>query len=113
MSMHEFYLISGMAIITFLIRYPVLAISEHIDLSPQMLRLLRHIPPAVLAAIAVPAVFIPNGHDLELSYTNARLVGAIVALGIGWWQNNLLLTIGLGLSAFFGWQWLLAVLSIR
>lgn len=109
--MNEFLLIGGMAIVTFLIRYPVLAMSGRIKLSPQFLQVLGYVPPAVLTAIVVPAVLMPEGNQILLSYMNARLVGAIAAIAVGFWRRNLLLTIGVGMAVFFGWQGLLAMLA--
>jgi branched-subunit amino acid transport protein len=100
---NEFLLITGMAIVTFLIRYPVLALSGKFKLSESFLQILRYVPPAVLTAIVVPAVLMPQD-QLLLSYTNARLVGAIAAVAIGLWQKNLLLTIVVGMGVFLGWQ---------
>lgn len=105
--MHEVYLIGGMAIVTFLIRYTALALSGRMKLSPQFLRLLSYVPPAVLTAIVVPAVLIPTGAAIDFNYTNARLVGAIAALFVGFWRQNLLLTIVVGMLAFFSWQGML------
>ncbi|HEY9644445.1 MAG TPA: AzlD domain-containing protein, partial [Coleofasciculaceae cyanobacterium] len=90
--MHEFFLIGGMAIVTFLIRYPVLALSGRLKFSPQFLRALSYVPPAVLTAIVVPAVLMPTANQISFSYTNARLIGAIAAVLIGYWRKNLLLT---------------------
>jgi branched-subunit amino acid transport protein len=101
--MNEFLLIAGMAIVTFLVRYPVLALSGKFRLSEEFLQILRYVPPVVLTAIVVPAVLMPDD-QLWLSYTNARLVGAIAALAIGLWRKNLLLTIVVGMAAFLGWQ---------
>jgi branched-subunit amino acid transport protein len=103
--MNEFLLITGMALVTFAIRYPVLAMSGHLRLAPWFLQLLRYVPPTVLTAIVVPAVLMPNDH-LWLDHTNARLIGAIAALGIGIWRQNLLLTIVVGMLVFLLWQWL-------
>lgn len=103
--MNEFFLILGMAVVTFLIRYPVLAMSGRIKLSPWFLRMLCYVPPTVLTAIVVPAVLMPN-HELWLDHTNARLIGAIAAVLIGFWRKNLLLTIVIGMLVFFVWQWL-------
>jgi branched-subunit amino acid transport protein len=100
---NEFVLITGMAIVTFLIRYPVLALSGKFKLSESFLQILRYVPPAVLTAIVVPAVLMPED-QLLLSYANARLVGAIAAVAIGLWQKNLLLTIVVGMAVFLGWQ---------
>ena len=99
--MNEFLLISSMAIVTFGIRYPVLALSGRFRISEQFLRVLGYVPPAVLTAIVVPTVLMPAGDQLLLS---ARLIGAIAALGVGLWRKNLLLTIGVGMAVFWGWQ---------
>jgi len=104
--MNEVYLIVGMALVTFSIRYGFIGISRRIKLPASVTQMLRYIPPAVLTAIAVPAVLITNGGELMLNYTNARLVGAIAAILISFWTKNLLLTIVLGMLVFFCWQWL-------
>ena len=109
-SMNEILLIGGMAIATFVIRYPILAMSGRIKLSPGFLQILGYVPPAVLTAIVVPAVLMPEGSQILLDYTNARLVGAIAAVAIGFWRKDLLLTIGVGMAVFFGWQGILAML---
>ena len=61
---------------------------------------------AVLTAIIVPAVLMPNGESVDVSWTNAYLVGAVVAAVISWTSKNLLLTIVVGMAVFFAWQWL-------
>jgi branched-subunit amino acid transport protein len=101
--MNEFFLIGGMAIVTFAIRYPVLALSGRFQLSERFLQILRYVPPVVLTAIVVPTVLMPE-NQLLLSYTNARLVGAIAALLVGLWRKNLLLTIVVGMAVFLIWQ---------
>jgi len=110
--MNELFLIGGMAIVTFLIRYPVLAMSGRIKLSPQFLQMLGYVPPAVLTAIVVPAVLMPEGNQILLDYTNARWVGAIAAIATGFWRKDLLLTIGVGMAVFFGWQGILTMLKM-
>ncbi len=102
--MNEFLLILGMMLATFLVRYPMLAVSGRIALAPQFLQMLRYVPPVVLTAIVVPAVLMPQD-ALWLSYTNARMIGALVAVGVGFWQKNLLLTILLSMASFLLWQW--------
>ena len=111
MTQPEFYLIGMMAMVTFLIRYPLLAMSSRIRLSPQLIKALTYLPPAILTAIVVPAVLIPTGDNILLSYTNTKLVGAIAASIVGWWTKNLLATIISGMVVFFLWQWLLTMLS--
>ncbi|MGK7927124.1 MAG: AzlD domain-containing protein [Spirulina sp.] len=101
----EFYLVLGMAVVTFSIRYLVLGMSDRIQLPPLIIEALRYVPPAILTAIVVPEVLIPHGNTIEFNYTNARLVGAIAAIAIGYWRKNLLLTIVVGMLTFFVWQW--------
>jgi len=105
--MDELLLIAGMALVTFVIRYSMFAVAGRIEFPTRLVNKLRYVPPAVLTAIIVPAVLIPTGNGLHLSYTNAYLVGAIVAFGVGWFSKNLLLTIVVGMAAFLSWQWFL------
>lgn len=103
--MHEFLLITGMALVTFAIRYSMFAMSGRIRLSEPLLNALRYVPPVVLTAIVVPAVLMPSGDTLEFGFTNARFVGAIAAFTTGWFTRNLLLTIVIGMVTFLVWQW--------
>ncbi len=107
--MRDFLLISGMAIVTFSIRYAMFAVAGRVEFPKWLVNALRYVPPAVLTAIIVPAVLLPTGDTLHLSYTNPYLVGALFACLIGWLSQNLLLTIVLGMAVFLGWQWLLGL----
>ena len=102
--MSEIYLIGGMMLVTFSIRYTLFAVSGRIIFPPQLIRALRYVPPTVLAAITVPAVLIPSGDHINFSVTNAHLVGAVVAFAVGWFSRNMLLTIVGGMLGFFLWQ---------
>ena len=108
--MNEVLIISGMAIATFTIRYLMFAASRRITFSPTLLSALRYVPPVVLTAIVVPEVLLHEG-SLQVSYLNARLVGAIAAIIISSLTQNLLLTIVLGMIIFFSWQGLLTFLN--
>ncbi|NET38018.1 MAG: AzlD domain-containing protein [Cyanothece sp. SIO1E1] len=108
--MMEIYLIGGMALATFFTRYIIFALSGRITLSKPMRRALHYVPPVLLIAIVVPEVLIPGGRgEIELSYMNARLVGAIATLIVGWRSQNLLFTILSGMLTCFGWQWFLSI----
>lgn len=106
--MNEILLISGMALVTFAIRYSMFGASSRIKLSPALLNALRYVPPVVLTAIVVPEVLLSEG-TLQISYLNARLVGAIAAIVVSSLTQNLLLTIVLGMATFFLWQGMVAV----
>ncbi|NEQ45011.1 MAG: AzlD domain-containing protein [Leptolyngbya sp. SIOISBB] len=107
MNSSEWFLLGGMTLVTFGIRYPVLAMSGRLRFPPHLLQALNYVPPAVLTAIVVPAIFVESG-DLWFGWQNPRLVGAIAALAIGLWRQNLLLTIVVGMTAFLLWQLLLS-----
>ncbi len=109
----EFYLISGMALVTFAIRSVPIVLSSQIRLSPRFVQLLRYVPPVVLTAIVAPAVLLPSGAELDISWLNPRLVGAIGAIVVAYWRKDLLLTIVLGMAIFFVWQALLAAGEFR
>ncbi len=103
--MNEFLLIAGMAAVTFGIRYSMFAVAGRVEFPVGLVNALKYVPPAVLTAIVVPAVLMPGGESINLSYTNAYLIGALVAGVIGWYSKNLLLTIVVGMAVFLGWQW--------
>jgi branched-subunit amino acid transport protein len=109
--MNELYLIAGMVLVTFTIRYSMFLVAGRFEFPTWLINALRYVPPAVLTAIIVPAVLIPTGQGMNFSYTNAYLVGAVVAFGISWFSQNLLLTIVLGMAAFWGWQWLVGLIG--
>ncbi|MGF1459452.1 MAG: AzlD domain-containing protein [Leptolyngbyaceae cyanobacterium] len=99
MNAQEGILIGGMALVTFTIRSVVLAMSGRLKLPARLLQALNYVPPAVLTAIIVPAVVVENG-DVWLSWQNPRLWGAIAAIVIGFWHQNLLLTIVISMGVF-------------
>lgn len=100
MSGAEAWMLVGMVIVTFGIRYFLFAVADRIRLAPWLELSLRFIPPAVLTAITVPAVLLPNG-EWQVSFANSYLVAALLSLAAGIVTRNLLVTIGMGLAAFF------------
>jgi branched-subunit amino acid transport protein len=101
--MNEVILIAGMALVTFGIRYPVLAILGRLDLPERVFQALRFVPVAVLTAIILPEMLIRKG-EFVFHYTNAYLVAGIVAGIIAWRSKNLLLTIVIGMGFFLLWR---------
>ncbi len=67
---------------TYLIRISFLFILGNRMVSPMVENVLRYIPPAAFAALAVPAVIRPEG-VVDIGPDNLKLVAAIVALAIG------------------------------
>ncbi|MFQ3534873.1 MAG: AzlD domain-containing protein [Aggregatilineales bacterium] len=108
-SLNEFFLVAGMALVTFAARYPVLAFFGKLNPPQYVLQALKFVPPAVLTAIIVPSVLMPEG-ELSLQSQNAFLVAGLSAALIAWRTKNLLLTIVLGMAVFWLWRALLGTL---
>lgn len=101
--MNEVLLISGMAAVTLLIRYPMLALVSRVTLPEQVIRGLRFVPVAVLTAIIVPAITMPAG-KIDVSPSNAYLWVGIVSAFIAWRTRSLLVTIVAGMAIFLIWR---------
>lgn len=105
--MEHLLMVAGMAAVTFMIRYSLLPLSGRIHFSEGLQRALGYVPVAVLTAIIVPAVMMPDGHNLQIAWSNPYLVGAVLTTAIGLVGRNLLVTIVGGMVVFMGWQWVL------
>lgn len=103
---YEPLLILGMALVTFAIRYPMLALANRFELSQLVKDALKFVPPAVLAAIIAPSVLMRNDAALGISLGNSYLVAALVAGVVAWRSQNLLLTIVIGMATLWLWMWL-------
>jgi len=106
---NEFILISGMALVTFATRYPVIAVLSKVPLPDPVFRALRYVPPAVLTAIILPAVLLQDS-EMTLTYLNSSLVASLAAVIISWRTKNLLLTIVLGMLVFWGWRAIIGIM---
>jgi len=81
---------------TFVLRASFLVFARHlVDLPPMAHRILRQIPPAVLAAMVVPALVRPDG-DLDL-WQPELLAGALAAY-VSWRTHNVGLTLAVGMG---------------
>lgn len=101
--MNDLLLVAGMTAVTFGVRYPVLVLVGKIPLPESVFRALRYVPPAVLTAIIVPAVLMPNG-TVDVSFSNAYLVAGIVTALVAWRTKSLLLSIVIGMVVMLGWR---------
>lgn len=70
-----------------------------VDLPPLAERILRQIPPAVLAALVVPALVRPDG-DLDL--WQPRLLAGVMAALVSWRTRNIALTLVTGMVVLVG-----------
>lgn len=103
MTREELLLIIGMMLVTFLVRYPVLAVVGRLRPPERALRGLRFVPVAVLSAIIAPELLIREGVP-ALTLANSYLLGGLVALLVAWRWSNLLATILAGMGSFLLWR---------
>ena len=101
--MKEFLLIFFMMVVTFGVRYPVLAFVGRVNLSQWLRRALKFVPVAVLSALSAPIVLISDGH-MNISINNAYLGASIVAILVAWRTRHLLLTIVVGMVVYVVWR---------
>ena len=99
-------MIAGMALINLAIRWPVYLFADHVRFPPLVERALAFVPVAVLTAIIVPAVLYPAEGDIQISWQNPYLAGAIAAAIISWRWHKLIPTIVIGMAVFFGMRWM-------
>lgn len=104
--MNEVLLLAGMFLVTFGVRYPVLALVSKITLPQLVSQGLKYVPVAVLMAIITPAIFYPDGEQLDLAWHNPALLAGLVAALVSWKSKNLLLTILSGMTVFWLSRWL-------
>ena len=109
--MNIWLLILGMAAITFTIRYSLFA-WPNLRFPPLVRQALHYVPSAVLSAIVVPVMLMPDGKGLQLGLDNAYLLAGLAAIGIAAFTRNLLATIAGGLLAFFLLRWVLGQLPV-
>jgi branched-subunit amino acid transport protein len=106
--MNEILLILGMMLVTFGVRYPMLAIVGRLQLPPSVIRALGYVPVAVLTGIIVPEVVMPQDR-IDIGINNAYLVAGILAVIVSWRTKNLLATIVIGMSGFLLWRAVMGV----
>jgi branched-subunit amino acid transport protein len=97
-------LILGMAAVTVFIKAAIFILGDRVVFPRLLKEALGFVPVTVLTAIIVPMVLSPHGAGLEITWRNPQLIGAIVAIVVCALTRHQLLTIGVALAVFFGWQ---------
>jgi len=105
--MNLWLIIIGMGVITYAIRLSMIVMSGQIQLSDQLQRALRYVPPAVLSAIILPEMVQPGG-TLDLSLGNERLLAGLIAILIAWFTKNMIWTVAVGMIAL----WILQAINL-
>jgi branched-subunit amino acid transport protein len=99
----QIFLILGMALVTYIPRVLPLILLSSKELNPTLLRWLEMIPPAVLAALLAPALFLQTGTNGErsifLSLDNTFMLAAIPTFIAGWLTRSFFGAVAVGMAA--------------
>lgn len=98
-------IILGGMLVTYAMRLSFIALVPHDRMPVFFRRLLRYVPPSVLAALILPNLLVQNA-KLALSLNNTRLLAGIFAALVAWRTRNTWLTIGAGMGVL----WLLTAI---
>lgn len=101
------FMILGMVAVTFSIRFILFARAHRIQLPLWLEEALAYVPVAVLTAIIMPMILLPN-KQLDFSWHNPWLLGGLAAFVVGLLLRKPLVTIVVGVLVFFGSQFFLA-----
>ncbi len=91
---------------TYLIRASFVLALRDVEVPDLIVRGLRYVPPAVLAALAIPPVVAPGG-ELGVVPPSPEFLAALVAGVVAWRTRNLAATIVVGIPVLIGLEALL------
>jgi branched-subunit amino acid transport protein len=98
--MNLWLIVIGMGLVTFGIRLVPIVLLGRIEIPLIVQRSLRFVPPAVLTAIIVPELLYRD-NQIDVSFTNVRLLAGLIAIVVAWRTKNALITIGVGMIALW------------
>jgi branched-subunit amino acid transport protein len=104
--MNELLVIFGMFLVTFGVRYPILALVSKIQLPGLVERGLKYVPPVVLMSIISPAIFLNKSGNIDFNLSNAPLYAGVLAVLVAYRTKNLLVTIISGMGMLWLWKWI-------
>jgi branched-subunit amino acid transport protein len=90
--------IAAAGVLTYVTRLSFIYLLDRVSMPDWFRRALRFVPAAVLSAIVLPELLIPNGTVL-LPWKNPALLSGIVAVLVAWRAKNVPLTIIVGMAA--------------
>jgi branched chain amino acid efflux pump len=91
----------GMGVVTFLPRVLPLWLFSSRDLPPLVVSWLRYVPAAVLAAMLLPSLMMPEG-QIDVSLENLFLWAALPVFAIAWKTRNLFAPVIVGMVLVAG-----------
>ncbi|WP_139492210.1 AzlD domain-containing protein [Brevibacillus dissolubilis] len=101
MSNDVLWIIVGMAVITYLTRFPMLLISSRLELPDWVRRGLKMVPVGVFSSLTIPPIVF---HRPDGVFDPEYLVAGIVALAVGVWKKHIALALVAGVGAVVLWR---------
>lgn len=86
--------IAGSALVTFVVRAFAFRVAMPATLPRRVVRYLDALPAAIIAALAGPAVLVPDGRPTR----GAELAAAVVVIAVVVWRRNLLFGVLAGVA---------------
>ncbi len=94
------WIMAGLGLGTFLIRFSFIALYERIDFPPLIQKSLKFIPATVLFSLITPQFLTMNNHP-SISFSNPRLIAGVVAAIVSWRTKNVAITILSGMITLY------------
>jgi branched-subunit amino acid transport protein len=98
--------ILGVGVVTFLTRAAFILFANPHRFPHAFRVALVFVPPAVLAAIVAPGLFMPAG-ALDFTFANPRWIAGLAALAVALRTRNAVATIAAGMGTLWLLQWTL------
>jgi branched-subunit amino acid transport protein len=99
-SLTTWVVIIAIATGTFLLRFTMIALVSKVSLPEKLFDTLQYLPPAIFAALVIPAVYGPGPLHFVPEHP-ARLLAGLLAIVIAWKTRNMIATIVIGMLAMW------------
>ena len=96
--------IAGVGVVTFLTRASFIVFADPHKFPHAFRVALVFVPPAVLAAIVAPGLFVP-GTELDFTFGNPRWIAGLAALAVAARTRSSVATIAAGMATLWLLQW--------
>ncbi len=93
------FVVLTVGVITYAMRAGLILALADAELPPELIKALRYVAPAVLAALVVSLVTDPETSNRGVSL--AEIVGVLVAIPVAWKTKDLIVTLAVGMTAFW------------
>lgn len=78
---------------------------SHWEMPDWFQKALRFVPVAAFSAIVAPAILRPDGDIIDLSFTNLKLISALVAIVVAYFSRSIIVTIIAGMMTLWLLMW--------